>query len=50
MYDFYKRQIEDFNRSENELNNLIETLANDETLTNQEYSKLYEIALNKLKR
>ena len=49
MYNFYKRQIEDFNRSIYEVDSLFETLANDDTLTNDEYSALYELAVNKFR-
>ena len=36
----------DFNRTLNDMDALFETLANDETLTNDEYANLYEIAVN----
>lgn len=36
----------DFNRTLNDTEALIEILANDETLTNDEYSNLYELATN----
>lgn len=49
MFEFYKRQIEDFNRSEVELNALIEDISNSDDITNEEYSKLYEMAINKLR-
>ena len=48
MFDFYKRQIEDFNRTEAELNALIETISNDDSLSNAEYTELYTIALRKI--
>ena len=48
MYDFYRRQIEDFNRTESELNALIEEIASSEGITNAEYYKLYNIAMQKL--
>ena len=49
MFDFYRRQIEDFPRTERELGALIEEIANNEDLTNDEYRKLYEIAIDKLR-
>lgn len=49
MFDFYKRQIEDFNRTLNDVDAFFEELANDGNLTNEEYSKLYEIAINKFR-
>lgn len=49
MFEFYKRQIEDFPRTEEELNALIEELSNSDDITNAEYSKLYEIAIAKIK-
>lgn len=48
MFDFYKRQIEDFNRTEAELNALVETISNDDSLSNAEYTELYTIALRKI--
>ena len=48
MYDFYRRQIEDFNRTETELNTLIEEISNSDDITNEEYFALYEIAMQKL--
>lgn len=49
MFDFYKRQIEDFNRTLNDTDALFEELANDDTLTNDEYASLYELAVNKFR-
>lgn len=49
MFDFYRRQIEDFSRSETELNALIEEIANNDDLSNEEYCRLYDIAINKLR-
>ena len=49
MYDFYKRQIADFDRSLNDIDSLFEELANNDTLTNDEYSELFEIATNKFR-
>ena len=46
MYNFYKKQIEDFDRSIDEIDSLFEELANDDSLTNDEYASLYEIAVN----
>ena len=48
MFDFYRRQIEDFPRTETELNAIMEEVANSNDITNAEYSKLYEIAMQKL--
>ena len=47
MFDFYRRQIEDFNRTETELNALMEEIADCDSLSNEEYFKLYAIALQK---
>ena len=49
IYNFYKHQIEDFDRSIDEVNALFEELANNDILTNEEYSALYEIATNKFR-
>lgn len=49
MFDFYKRQIEDFDRNLNDVDALFEELANDKNLTNEEYSSLYESAINKFR-
>ena len=49
IYNFYKHQIEDFDRSIDEVNALFEELANNDTLTNDEYSELFEIATNKFR-
>ena len=49
MYNFYKHQIEDFDRSIDEVNALFEELANNDILTNDEYSALYELATNKFR-
>lgn len=49
MYNFYKRQIEDFDRSIDEVNALFEELANNDILTNDEYSALYKLAVNKFR-
>lgn len=48
MFDFYRRQIEDFNRTEAELNALLEEISNSDDITNEEYFALYEIAMQKL--
>lgn len=48
MFDFYKRQIEDFNRTEAELNAIMEEIANSDSLSNAEYTELYTIALRKI--
>lgn len=48
MFDFYKRQILDFERSEAELDTLFEEISNSDDITNEEYFALYEIAMQKL--
>lgn len=48
MFDFYRRQITDFPRTETELNAIMEEIANCEDITNAEYSTLYEISIQKL--
>lgn len=48
-FEFYRRQIEDFNRSDAELINLIENLSDNDYLSNEEYGKLYDLALQKIK-
>lgn len=49
MFDFYKRQILDFERSEAELDALLEEISNSDDITNEEYFALYEIAMRKIK-
>ena len=49
MYNFYKKQIEDFDRSIDEVDSLFDELANNDILTNDEYSALYELAMNKFR-
>ena len=49
MFDFYRRQIEDFNRTEAELQAFFEEIANSDSITNAEYCKLFDIAMQKLK-
>lgn len=49
MFEFYRRQIEDFPRTEDELNAIIEELANSDDISNAEYSALYEIAMKKIR-
>lgn len=49
MYNFYKRQIEDFDRTLNNTDALFEELANNTELSNDEYSELYELAVNKFR-
>ena len=49
MFNFYKHQIEDFDRSINDIDSLFEELANNDILTNDEYSALYELAVNKFR-
>lgn len=48
-FDFYRRQIEDFNRSDAELISLIENLSDNDYLSNEEYGRLYDLALRKIK-
>lgn len=48
MFEFYRRQIEDFNRSEAELDALFEEIANSDDISNEEYFSLYEIAMQKM--
>lgn len=48
MFDFYKRQILDFERSETELDALLEEISNSDDITNEEYFALYEIAVQKI--
>lgn len=48
MFEFYRRQIEDFNRTEAELNALFEEISNSDDISNEEYFALYEIAMQKL--
>ena len=48
MFEFYCRQIEDFDRTEAELNALLEEISNSDDITNEEYFALYEIAMLKL--
>lgn len=48
MFDFYRRQIEDFERSESELDALFEEISNSDNITNEEYFALYEIAVQKM--
>lgn len=48
MFEFYRRQIEDFNRTEAELNALLEEISNSDDISNEEYFALYEIAMQKL--
>lgn len=48
MFDFYKRQILDFERSEAELDTLFEEISNSDDITNEEYFALYEIAMRKI--
>ena len=49
MFEFYRRQIEDFNRTEAELQAFFEEIANSDSITNSEYCKLFDIAMQKLK-
>lgn len=46
IFTFYKNQIEHFNRSLDEVDSLFEELANNDSLTNDEYAELYELAVN----
>lgn len=49
MFEYYKARLDlltDYDSVENE----IETMANDDSLTNDEYIALYEIAINKFRR
>ena len=48
-FEFYRRQIEDFNRNDAELINLIENLSDNDYLSNEEYGRLYDLALQKIK-
>lgn len=48
MFDFYKRQILDFSRTEAELNALLEEISNSDDISNEEYFALYEIAVQKM--
>lgn len=49
MFEFYRRQIEDFNRSETELDALLEEISNSDDISNEEYFALYEIAVRRCK-
>ena len=48
LFDFYRSQILDFERTEAEINAIIEEIANNDELTNGEYCTLYEIAVQKM--
>lgn len=49
MFDFYKRQIADFDRNLDDVDSFFEELAENDNLTNTEYSDLFEIAVNKFR-
>lgn len=49
MFEYYKMRLDlltDFDSVSDEL----EEIANDDSITNEEYTKLYEIAINKYRR
>lgn len=48
LFDFYRRQIEDFNRTEADLDALLEEISNSDDISNEEYFSLYEIAVQKM--
>lgn len=49
MFEYYKARL-DLLTDIDSIDNELETIANDDSLTNDEYITLYEIAINKFRR